>query len=268
MRKKEEFKNARTVIVFVVLVMVAVTGSLLYKGFLIVKNSTFDPSHRYTIFIEQTNPVILSLDPNSQSASVIQIQNKNVDSIMKVPIDGYVKKKNSSEELFSFDDAEHAGTIDKFFIQLFSKLPRISSNMTIIDIGRLSLVASSIPSHKIVFEKINSMEEAKSVISSLFFDQAIIDEKKTVAVVNGAFVSGLGADFEELLIRMGVNVVSVTTADSPIQKTRLVYSSDNKSYTVSKIEKVLGVSAVNISEKNISDIILYLGKDAQNLLGK
>lgn len=263
MKKKEEFKNARTVIVFVALVLFAIAASSLFKGFLIVRSSTFDPSHRYTLLIKQTNPMVISLDPSSQTASVLEIKTnkEKVEESVKIPIDGYVQKKGSLVQLFSADDAKRQKGIATFFSDLLTSYPSINSNMTVIDLARLFLSAQSIPSHKVTFAVINS-GASDSLVSSLFLDQSIIDEKKSVSVVNGAYVSGLGASFEQMLVNMGVNVVSVTTADKPIEKTHLVFSDSEKPYTVSKMEKVLGISAENNPRGEISDIILYLGKDA------
>lgn len=263
MKKKEEFKNVRTVIVFVSLVFFAIVASLLFKGLVIVKNSTFDPSHRYTFLIKQENPMVISLDPSTDSASVLEIKtfNSKVEDTIKIPIDGYVQKKGSSGQLFSVNDAKRQKGIATFFSDLLISYPSISSNMTVVDLARLFLSAQSIPSHKVTFAVINS-GESDSLVSSLFLDQSIIDEKKSVSVVNGAYVSGLGASFEQMLVNMGINVVSVSTAEKPIEKTHLVFSDSEKPYTVTKMEKVLGISAENNPREEISDIILYLGKDA------
>lgn len=265
-KKDSEFKNFHTILIFSAVVGFAIIISLFLKGISLIQSSTFDGEHRYTLFIKQEKPLILSFDPVSDSVSVLEVSKtldqKEASRYLRIPIDGYVSYK--SDKNISTSDLEDGRKISSVFFKVVKDIPVLQTNLTVIDMVRLALSSSSVPSHKIITKSIPGTLDSylvDSIVSSMFSDTTIADEKTSVSVVNGTSISGLGASFERLLLNIGVNVVSVSTSDSPIKTSYIVYQGDKPPYTLSKMEKILGVSTKKEPKSGISDIIIYLGRD-------
>jgi hypothetical protein len=121
------------------------------------------------------------------------------------------------------------------------------------------------PSDGIVYKKIDGSvlsqeNKADNFFHEFFTDETIVNENKSIQVINGTGVSGFGSKFSRMLTNSGATVISVTTARKEVSKTTITYFGES-SYTVEKIEKILKEKAKLLQKKGISDIIITLGKD-------
>lgn len=239
-----------------VLLLIAI--SLVFKVYTVVAKSLFDGTHRFTV-VQKSNPIrIYSFAPDVNRIAVLDIATSDVpfETLMnqiKIPIDVTVLTHYSDDSV-----ANHL----QF---LFFHYNEIQTQMTMIDIARLWLFAQSVDQNERVYKKIDAAALSEEhtfdkIATELFWDDTIADEKQNIQVINASGISGVGNDFARILSNMGGTVISVATGKKDVQKTTIQYYGQS-SYTVEKIEKILGKRAVESPKQHISDIIITLGKD-------
>ncbi len=258
-QSNESKRSIRTLILFCGVVGLLVAGSLLIRLFSLVRESTFDANHRYTIsFVNKKDVDIVSLDPGTKSMSHMAIRG-DVD-----PVKVYTETGIVPDTILTlsrpFEGVEKVGmyTSDAFFHK-----GRVRSVLSAYDLLRVSLFAKGISSTEAHSEDVSLPIESANLdilVKELFLDQAIADENKSVSVINGAGVAGLGKRLERALENKGYSVISVTNAEKVATSTQVIFSGE-KGYSVRKIENILGVKAVLTNKQSLSDIIITLGKD-------
>lgn len=261
--------SVKLAILFCLLVGGLILISLTAKILVIVKNSMFDGEHRFTVVVEEENAssTIISFSPVNESVSLLRVHGvENISLVGKTietPIDGQIGSHVKIDK-----------DVPGLLASLLFRYPSLKTNLTIIDLARLWWFASQLPKHA-YSQKAFSLENSEGVYSDatidklssqLFADETIAHEKMSVQIVNAAGASGLGSRFARLVNNMGGNVVSVITAENETEKT-IIHFYGNKSYTVTRLEKILGVVATPLSEPQIADIIVTIGKDRQNAQG-
>jgi hypothetical protein len=102
-------------------------------------------------------------------------------------------------------------------------------------------------------------EDATTITNSLT-DQEIADENISMEVINATNITGFGQRLSRVLTNMGANIVDVSTAQNTQKRTTIEYFGD-KSYTVSRLEKLLGVTATEITTQPIANIVITIGTD-------
>lgn len=243
---------------FSTVVVLLIAISLAFKVYTVVAKSLFDGTHRFTI-VQKSNPIrIYSFAPDVNQIAVLDIATSDVPfetrmNQIKIPIDVTVLTHYSDDSV-----PNHL----KFW---FFHYNEIQTQMTVIDIARLWLFAQSVDQNERVYKKIDAAALSEEntfdkIATELFWDDAIANEKQNIQVINASGISGVGNDFARILMNMGGTVISVTTGKKDVQKTTIQYFGES-SYTVEKIEKILGKKAVESPKQHISDIIITLGKD-------
>lgn len=281
MRAKQNQQSGKTVrfaLLFFVFILLIVIGSFLVKGISVIQNSLFDGNHRFTILMQlekEPQNVLLSFSPENTTASILYIKGKHaVDPqelgvILGVQIDAFVAMHG--------DTSLQKGNINAFLPALFQKITfkqdNIKTNMTFIDAVRLWMFVRKIPTHG-VLEKTyifpsNSednldMGELDLLISSLFADHTIIEEKRSIQIINASGISGLGNRIARIVTNMGGNVIAVSTGDSVLPMSEIVYS-EAESYTLEKLQRLFRKKGVSTDKQAISDIVVIVGKDKSSL---
>jgi len=259
MRKKQKSGNLKYAFYFILLIVFFGGLSLSFKLGVILKNSSFDGNHRYNLeFREGDNLSIASFSPETNSISIVNVQGKIGESISKsleVPIDGVVNGSsiNSSNVFFK---------IAGIFPQTFNT----KSKPTFIDIIRIMMFARSIPKDSITQDTVNISSDDLSkqqLLSPLFLDQSISDEKKTIEIINSTETPGLGARLAILLNNIGANIILVVTSDKPQKESQIVYYNQG-SYTVDRISSILGFKKTENNGSSIADVIIIIGEDQVN----
>jgi len=262
-RKKLDVKrnNTKIAIAFFIFVISIVFTSLLFKAVLVARQSKFDGNHRFTISVSNNkNLEIISFSPDIHSISILKldgdIKNLKLERFLEIHIDGYV------EASFLDTNREVASLMSNI---LFS-YKDIKTNLNFVDIFRLFLASRTIPSNSVLTSHISSSfpsVKVDKIVAELFSDDEIERENQTVEIINTTSVTGLGGRLARLITNMGGKVVQVSTENN-LQKNSYVLYNGRKTYTVEKLNKVLGFKTTQIEKQSIADIRVVLGEDSKN----
>lgn len=263
-RKKAEEgrgKSLKTLLIFCFIVFLLVSISLAIKAFAIIKVSKFDGSHRFTLALstkEKSGVEVLSFDPKNKTISVLRIKgrvdNRKIGRVLATYIDGDIVQKTEIKK----------EQIGKKLFSLAMSPDVVKTNITFIDLARLSYFVSKVADKDVTSEEIElpqSETQIDRLSGALFEDSDIVSENMSIEIVNATGVFGFGGRLERTLSNMGAQVVSVSTALRDEDATRLQYA-ENKSYTVEKLQRILNVQAKKQNGLSISDIKIILGKSS------
>src|SRR3989344_2903132 len=183
-KNENKGQNLKLALIFFLLIVFLITGSLIFKVGLLAKKSKFDGQHRFTaVFFKENNSggiKVLSFAPDTKTISVLLINKKayplkpmllDVEKYLGIPIDGFI-----SLDVIDETKVQNADSILQKAIFNFDKT---KTNITIIDFIRLWFFARTIPPRAITTEEISS--EVKSnqldkISSSLFIDNTLLQE--------------------------------------------------------------------------------------------
>ena len=278
--------NLKLVFLFCLFIGLLIVGSIMFKGIFLVMKSKFDVSHRFTIVVETPNPkingktlTIYSYAPDTKDISILHFAGKTsisgttIGRYLGIPIDAQIVfnrpagERQAIENFFSDSQNSPDGVIARAFFNFYD----LKTSLTEIDLFRLFLFSKSIPSHAITEKEIPIDAKGRlpddltidKIVAPLFIDASLAEEKMSIQIVNGADAAGLANRLGRVLTNMGANVVAVSTSDSIVPKSVIQYVGD-KSYTVERLTKTLGIPAQEVQKTGISDIIIKLGKDNAN----
>lgn len=205
-----------------------------------------------------------------------ELLRKTTQNFIGAPVDGWIVAK------FQISN-EDGRSIIKDNLSMMTLLGFVKSgglgsldtNLTIVDIVRIWFTARQVKFDKIEvvnLEKLNILEKTQlldgteifeidpkaldQISFSLFNERQVLNEKKTVEIMNGTEVSGLGSDVARLITNMGGEVISIKNSREKIGSSSIVVSRD--SYTASRISKSLGFPLIQKKNKEENDNILIL----------
>jgi hypothetical protein len=175
--------------------------------------------------------------------------------LLAVPIDGFI-----ASEFLNLDQA-----VRPLFMNATLNYNSLKTDLTIIDIFRIAMLTRAIPENSITVKKVRVTAglEADKIVGRLATDDLIEKDHQTIRIINGTDVFGLGNRLARLITNMGGNVIIVGTSDSP-KKSSIISYIDKKTYTVERLQKVLGYKAVKEEDSEISDITIVIGDDKAN----
>lgn len=257
-KKKVSNNNIRLAGLFVVLVFGLIILSVIFKFLLLIRNSKFDGTHRFTIdFVTKTSSNIISFSPQNKSISLLKINgnitDKNISGFLEIPVDVIIYNYGNG-----LDNSKISSSLWRLFFDL-DKHPDLNRY----DVFRLALYAQTV-SKSSVYEKnisADDSEEAKqALVSNLFQDTTINQENVSVEIINATNVYGLGNRLADLITRIGGNVVLVSSSDSASKYSKILYLK-NKTYTVEKLGSFLGIIPQKSSQNGIADVIIIIGQD-------
>ncbi|MBI4078712.1 MAG: LytR C-terminal domain-containing protein [Candidatus Levybacteria bacterium] len=262
----ENGKSLKLLLFFCVGIVIIIGVSLFVKIANIASLSLFDGKHRLTIVIDTAPAYILSFSPEDRSILVAsitskrQIEAKKIGQKLKIPVDATVS--------YRFKQGEN---IDAQLFLMLTRYASLKTELTVFDIIRLWWFAKSAPKHAVIRtdiivpgveeNHINEPQYLTEKTSRLFTDAALAEEKLSVEVVNATGESGFGARLAKFVSHMGGNVILVTTADTIASTSGIAYYGE-KSYTLSRFEKILSVSSSQLHIPGIADIVITLGRDS------
>lgn len=257
-RKKKQVNTLRLAIIFCSSVLVLIVISLVFKTLVLIKDSNFDGTNRFNVEILQDNKVsVVSFSPLTHSITILNLKgkpaNSNLSQYLELPIDGVIETKD-----ISLDKKNLTSNLSKFLFNFNDK----KTNLTIIDVLRLFLYARDVSLNSIYQRDVDNGDSLtiNSFISSFFIDSAIANEKITIEVVNATQVYGLANRLASYITNIGGDVVLVSTSDKLENNSQIYYSND-LSYTVKRLSKVLGIKYTKSPKRDISDVTIIIGKD-------
>ena len=201
---------------------------------------------------------------------------ETVQEYLGVPIGGYIKVQSSKFKVQS----------DKKFILnwlMLSALGRGETNFSQWDLLRFWWSIRSLRSDKVIFidlEETNILSEKRLPDESLIFeteffrldelvgkyfkDSRIEKEGIEVEILNTTEHLGLANRVARLVMNMGGEIISIGNADNKIRNSKFEIRNEEikKSYTVRKLEKVLGIKAeIGEMNKSRADLLILIGED-------
>lgn len=252
--------NTRIAVVFFVFLAFVVGISLTGKLIALIGASQFDDSRRFTLSITNGKSTeIMSFSPATKDVVIFKfdsdIKGADAGRLLKIPVDGEI-----SQNFLDLDT-----NVDKLFINTILNYGKIKTNLTVIDLIRLAVLAKTTPESAVSIKRVGDPEglDLNSLVGHLVSDLRVEKDNQTIKIINGAGVSGLGNRLARLITNMGGNVIIVATSDSPVSKSFISYI-DNKTYTVERLEKILGYKAIKGVDNTVSDITITIGEDKAN----
>jgi hypothetical protein len=265
MRKKsveKENGSFKTLFIYAVLVFALITISLVIKAFFIFQQSKFDGQHLFTIAIAKNGKVgeILAFNPSDQSTSLLTITQSNVPlsslyKIISVVIDAKIDSNS---------DIPIGTDVTQTITYLIFHFNNLKTDLTVYDLGRFLVLSKNLQVTSLKTKNIllpMEDDDLDTNISGLFTNTTFSTENISIQIINATDISGVGKRLERLLVNMGGNVVSVTTAKKKEQKSIIKYY-DKETYTLKKLENFLQFPTMQLANKTIADVTIVIGEDA------
>lgn len=259
MSKKHNKDNLRLAGIFIAVVILLIIVSMIFKFFLVVKDSKFDATHRFIVaFLENNGTEVVSFSPQTNSISMLKVDSKlnvnNLSSELDVPVDGII---------FTGDTVINAKNVSSVLLKSAFHAGYPLKNMTFVDALRLFIFSKGINLSSVYQRELSAglSDAQKSTMLSLSFtDPTIYQENKSIQIVNAANVYGLGSRLAAFITNIGGNVILVSTSDQTMVESKIVYSG-NKSYTAQKLSEFLGFPLEKTSTAGVADVTIIIGTD-------
>jgi hypothetical protein len=256
-----ENKSLRKAIFFIGIVCILIMLSMIARFAYIIKNSQFNGRDRFTVAIIFTplKASLISFDPFSESVSHILVLGKREGytpgRIIGVPVDAVINLEKEKEEL--------PNSVPKILSYALMHPGIKTQGITSIDMIRLYLFIKSLPTNGYSEESIaasDSEVKIDKLVQKLLIDSAIVNEQKSIEIVNGTNVDGVGKRMERILRNSGSNVVAVSTTQKT-EKRSTIYAYGEDSYTLKKLHRVFKYPIVITQMREIADIKIVIGID-------
>ena len=256
MRRQHSKENSLAIaFIFICSIAPLLIGGLLLKLFLVLRASTFDGVHQYIVEVDESHQkgALVAFNPSNKTVTLLTITGK-VDTTfgkyLQVPVDAIVimslpqdPSKIVERMIFSGKNEKNITLVDELRLLVFvNSLKQTDFNEQ----------ALKLPVDQTVTEKL---------LPSLFIDNSLYFDNESVAVINATGALGVGSEVAHMLSLIGINVISVTTADQDMPETTLS-AVHTDTYTVKRIERLFHTSATSSTSNVISDITLTIGKNS------
>lgn len=245
--KKTQPRNLKMAGWFSLAVVTLIILSGILKFIILVEESRFNGNH-FTLEIANKNEFI-SFSPKDSSINILKVEGSDVAKKLEIPVDSKVDSK------------------DEFTKENLSKnllLLSLKGKLNFLDSVKLSFFSTSVKDNSFNEASISLFKDkskVQSILTSTFSDSAITEEKQSIEIINSADVPGLGNRLANYITNMGGNVILVTTGDIK-DKSEIKYL--DKTYTLSRISRLLGFVISKGDKKGLGDITIIIGKDSQN----
>lgn len=262
MKKKSNFaaNNTKIAIVFFLFLIFIVGISFVFKLVIAIKESHFKGYGRFTMTVSNNRNIeVISLSPGSKDIVVFKLSDitssAEAGRILQVPIDGFIAS----------DSVNLNQKIDLLFTKALFNYNKLKTNLTIIDIAKIVMFARAVPENSVNVKVVGDRNrlDLDRIVNRLVSDDLIEKDKQTIRIVNATAVSGFGSRLARFITNMGGDVIIVATENS-LKKKSLISYIDKKTYTVKRLQEVLGYEVVKEEENAISDITITIGEDKIN----
>jgi hypothetical protein len=256
--KKSSESSLRILFLFCAMVVIAISLSLGYRLFNLMRDSKYDSNHNFLItFIYHNDIDFVEINSSQKTFSHLKVR-------------GGSNLQDTKKEVGLLSDTDinlakpfSINSLSDYFMDAAWHKNNVKSSLNIFDLYRLSFATKHITSQSISSQELHiPFDENLSgtMLEQLFLDESLDQENKTVSIVNAAGVPGLGTRLERTLSHIGINIISVKNADD-IKSTSSIEYTGEKSYTLDRLEDLLSLPPSQSSSQSISDIIIIIGKD-------
>jgi hypothetical protein len=253
-------RSIKKVILFCVVVVLLILISLLVRLSIVLKDSKYNGSDRFTIaIVDKKVLTFLSFDPATTSISSLRVTGMVLQAppqrIIGIPVDGILLV--AKPFTLSTDPSEAIQTI------LLHPTYTTKKDINGVDIFRAYLFAKSVSLKNIQHETLSmtkSENDIDKLAAQLFSDTKIVDDNLSIEIVNGTDISGMAKRLERLIDNAGGNVVAVSSTHE-VEKKSKIYYYQKPSYTEERLQRMLGYPAVLSNTQGIADIKVVIGED-------
>ncbi|HVZ58206.1 MAG TPA: LytR C-terminal domain-containing protein [Patescibacteria group bacterium] len=227
-----------------------------------MRTSKYDPNHTIVIsFVYKNDLDLLALHPNDTPPAHVSVRGASSPDAARGAVDILTDVTVELPQPFS-----QVSNVSQYFWQAFQHRGA-KTNLNSYDLVRLALATRGLSNNTVEDATLHLPHDQSLELAQNFFsDKTIMQENKTIAIVNGTQINGLGTRLESALDALGGNVISVTNSSIPNKKSSLIYVGE-KSYTSSHLSSLLHIPAQSTSHQGLSDIIIVVGQDqVKNLL--
>lgn len=262
MKKKNDLavsNNTKIAIIFFLFLAFIVGLSLTFKIIGIIRDGQFDSSKRFNLAISNgKNTDVMSFSNYKNIATLKLDRNINyrqAGRFLQVPIDGYIDSS-------ILDLNQKANSL---LLKSALNYQKLKTNLTIIDLLKLFVFTAGIKESNTTTRTISYKQEAAEIdkiIGRYVADTLIEKDNRTIQIINGTNIGGLGNRLARLVTNMGGDVIIVATSDVNRKKSIISYI-DKKTYTIERLGEVLGYEIMK-DVNAISDITIVIGEDKAN----
>jgi len=256
-KREQTTSNTKIAVVFIVFLIFIVIISLVVKVIIIIGNGHYNDSRRFTMSLSDgNNAELISLSSNLKNITIFRFKNSISSSragqLLEVPVDGFV--------VSNFLNLNQ--TTSSLFMNLLLNYNKIKTNLTVIDLLRLTMFARGVPDMSINSISISNLASIASdnLVGHLMSDDLIEKDDQTIQIINRTDVIGLGNRLARLITNMGGNVILVMSEDNSIKNSAITYI-DKKTYTVERLQEILGYEVVREPSNAMADITIIIGED-------
>jgi hypothetical protein len=266
MRKKHVHEGGRglkTLFIYGALVFLLILISFSIKGFFLLQKSKFDGQNHFAVAVVKEGIVkeIISFNPGTPSYALLKVEDgklslSSLGKTLGVAPDAAIQ---TSDSLPIGDD------VTQTMMAAVWQFPTIHTEMTIIDVVRLSLLSKNIQEDNKVVKEINlsrGESDADKIITSFFGDEKLTSENIPIRIVNASDMSGAGKRLERLLNNLGCNVIGVSSS-APEARSKMQYVGD-QTYTLGKLKRLLKLPIIQQKIQGTGDIVITIGEDSKN----
>lgn len=256
-KKNDQNKNLHLGFYFGILVFFIILVSIAFKIIDIVKSSKFDGNNNFTVaVISGKNTHIISASPKENSLkklTITDINSANELNDFGIPYESVAKSDN-----------DISVSAKSYFSKILFQRDGLNSDLTVLDLIRLSIYSQKTDNSKIYEEEIssNKIDEINKLTAKWFQDPQILEENLKIEITNTTNVSGLGNRLGKEISNIGSNVVLITSSPNSVKESKIYYKED--SYTVRKLSKLLNIPTEKKEISAISDILIEIGEDKEN----
>lgn len=210
-----------------------------------------------------------SLNSENEMDGGIALMDKSISNLFGYKVDRYIVLDSKLEG--NFDALLETGNMSL-------SLGPAKTDFSFLEFYEMYKFLSTLPSDRLMHKDysqdyLQNQFLVDDEIQDLTFDSDVAEEKKNIAVLNGADLPGLAGYASRYIENMGGRVVTVGNADKIYDESMLIVD-DLESQTVKKIVHTFGFvqvvkkDQVELLENEVSrsDIVLIFGLDSGSLL--
>ena len=240
--------------IFIIVVACAAFLSIAYKALILIKNSSFK-HETYNLLLLDQNAYLVHIDGASKTLITSKLKDSPKNFLDKSRIE-------QSAALGVLVDASIIGASSGFKIAtssfmdtgtaagfIFSRGKFHFNNINEFDILKIFLLSKLIPA--------DNRHEEKGILADLA-DRKILNEKRSVDIINATGVNGFGSQMAIALRAVGYNVVELETGS---EQKSIIRAADDNSDSAQRLKDALRIPFEKINEQGIADITIVLGQD-------
>lgn len=242
----KEKNSLRLFVLFCIIVLILIAGSLSIKLYQSVRSSTYDQVHAFVLSVKTRDGIIYyNIVPGKEEIATLRLS--TTDNKPAFLSDAAVSSSDTSENV----------RIKKILPSLFVR----GNRLTWFDVARLLAKTSRMTEQTDNLEEVPDGKIHEVDPGTILNDPDIIEEGLSVGIVNATGISGVGGRVEQELTALGASVVSVTTARKEEAMSQILFTGD-ASYSVRRFADILKMPVKMTTDVSPSDILILVGKDS------